>query len=129
MKTTISNLKDKFSKGKCPTEEDFADVFDSFVHKNDLPTDNIEIHTDSMPAASAGNEGKIYLYAGGLDNAGTFYAGNKYICKAYNGSYRWESLNGYIIAPDGITGSGGHIFARGYCCYPFKDNYNRKCDI
>ena len=120
MKTAISNLKDKFLTGKCPTGEDFADVFDSFVHKDNLPTDNIEIHTDSMPAASAGNEGKIYLYAGGLDNAGTFYAGNKYICRSYDGGFRWESLNGYVIASDGISGGGGTSLPDGTIVVPLK---------
>ncbi len=108
MKTTISNLKDKFSTGKRPTEEDFADVFDSFVHRNDLPTDGIEIHTDSMPAASAENEGRVYLYTGAADGGGTFYTGNKYVCRQYDGGYRWEPLYGYVIA-DAIRTSGSGL--------------------
>ncbi len=85
-----------------------------------IPGNSVERFTATMPTASADNAGKIYLYAGGADSGGTFYTGNKYICKAYNGSYRWESLNGYIIAPDGITGSGGTSLPEGTVVIPLK---------
>ena len=39
-KRLISYLKQQFSVGKKPTAEDYGDVFDSFVHKDDLAAVN-----------------------------------------------------------------------------------------
>ena len=43
MKRPRNTLKTYFQKGKKPTEEQFSDTLDSFVHKDDsLPIDNVE---------------------------------------------------------------------------------------
>jgi len=35
-KQTITHLKSRFETGDTPTETDFSDVFDSYVHKDDI---------------------------------------------------------------------------------------------
>lgn len=84
-------------------------AFDTTGNLQDSGIDksNVEIHTDTMPVASAANEGRIYLYTGADENSGTFYTGNKYICRAYDGGYRWEPLYGYVIADSIKTAGSG----------------------
>ncbi len=45
--TTIEQLKDWFSKGKTPTQEQFHELLDSYFHKDSsLPFDKVESLSD-----------------------------------------------------------------------------------
>jgi hypothetical protein len=48
MKKTRAELKSKFQKNAKPTEQDFVDVFDSLLHKDDpLPNANLVVATQT----------------------------------------------------------------------------------
>ena len=57
-KTSRENLKDNFKTGQKPTEENFADIFDSFVHLDDK---NNFIQKANQQEAEAGDNNEKYL--------------------------------------------------------------------
>ena len=58
-KRTIEQLKDYFRKGKYPTESQFADLMDSYVHKDSkIPPAQIDGLTDQLNDKFTRSEGK-----------------------------------------------------------------------
>ncbi len=129
IETEVSRAKaveQQLKDGKADKVTDAANgnlaAFDSSGNLSDssITAAKVETFISTMPTATAENEGKIYLYTGTSDSSGTFYPGNKYVCRPYDGGYRWESLNGYVIAPEGISGGGGTSLPDGTVMYPLK---------
>ena len=129
IETEVSRAKaveQQLKDGKADKVTDAANgnlaAFDSSGNLSDssITAAKVETFISTMPTATAENEGKIYLYTGTSDSGGTFYPGNKYVCRPYDGGYRWESLNGYVIAPEGISGGGGTSLPDGTVMYPLK---------
>lgn len=131
IETEVSRAKaveQQLKDGKADKVTDAANgnlaAFDSSGNLSDssITAAKVETFISTMPTATAENEGKIYLYTGTSDSGGTFYPGNKYVCRPYDGGYRWESLNGYVIAPEGISGGGGTSLPDGTIVVPLKSS-------
>lgn len=129
IETEVSRAKaveQQLKDGKADKVTDAANgnlaAFDSSGNLSDssITAAKVETFISTMPTATAENEGKIYLYTGTSDSGGTFYPGNKYVCRPYDGGYRWESLNGYVIAPEGVSGGGGTSLPDGTIVVPLK---------
>ena len=129
IETEVSRAKaveQQLKDGKADKVTDAANgnlaAFDSSGNLSDssITAAKVETFISTMPTATAENEGKIYLYTGTSDSSGTFYPGNKYICRSYDDGFRWESLNGYVIAPEGISGGGGTSLPDGTIVVPLK---------
>lgn len=58
---TISQLKAYFRKGQYPTESQFADVLDSFIHKGEkVELSQVDRLTEAINSKYGANEGKIF---------------------------------------------------------------------
>ena len=123
---TAIKVEQQLKDGKADKVTDAANgnlaAFDSSGNLSDssITAAKVETFISTMPTATAENEGKVYLYTGTSDSSGTFYPGNKYICRSYDGGFRWESLNGYVIAPEGLSGGGGTSLPDGTIVVPLK---------
>mgnify|MGYP001774797989 CR=1 FL=1 len=121
-KAVEQQLKD--GKADKVTDADNGNLaaFDSSGNLSDssITAAKVETFISTMPTATAENEGKIYLYTGTSDSGGTFYPGNKYVCRPYDGGYRWEPLYGYVIA-DSIKTAGSGL-PTGTVLFPINTN-------
>jgi len=59
------DLKARFQKGDKPTENDYADIFDSFVHKSE------DIYVQALPDAQIGTRGIVAQASSNEAKAGT----------------------------------------------------------
>ena len=129
IETEVSRAKaveQQLKDGKADKVTDAANgnlaAFDSSGNLSDssITAAKVETFISTMPTATAENEGKIYLYTGTSDSGGTFYPGNKYVCRPYDGGYRWEPLYGYVIA-DSIKTAGSGL-PTGTVLFPINTN-------
>lgn len=129
IETEVSRAKaveQQLKDGKADKVTDAANgnlaAFDSSGNLSDssITAAKVETFISTMPTATAENEGKIYLYTGTSDSGGTFYPGNKYVCRPYDGGYRWETLYGYVIA-DSIKTAGSGL-PTGTVLFPINTN-------
>lgn len=129
IETEVSRAKaveQQLKDGKADKVTDAANgnlaAFDSSGNLSDssITAAKVETFISTMPTATAENEGKVYLYTGTSDSGGTFYPGNKYVCRPYDGGYRWEPLYGYVIA-DSIKTAGSGL-PTGTVLFPINTN-------